>query len=235
LAAAVPLPLQQVRRPAGSSPTAAAMRVLSVNTGRPREVRFGRQIVRTSIWKAPREGRVRVETMNLEGDEQSDLSVHGGRNKAVYCYPSEHYEYWRRELPDADLPWGAFGENLTTVGLLETDVRIGDRIRAGTAEFLVTQPRQPCFKLGIRFGRADMVQRFLASRRSGFYVAVVEEGEVALGDPIGFAERAVDSLTVSAIVSLREDDDADRTALQRASELSALSAGWKEEFRKRLS
>ncbi len=109
------------------------------------------------------------------------MSVHGGSEKAVYAYPSEHYEYWRRELPAADLPWGAFGENLTTEGLLETDVSIGDRLRAGSAEFLVTQPRVPCYKLGIRFGRDDMVKRFLRSGRSGFYLAVVREGEVAPG------------------------------------------------------
>src|ERR1051325_1082038 len=135
------------------------MRLVSVNTGRPREVEAGGRVVRTSIWKVPREGRLRVSAINIESDEQSDLTVHGGVYKAVYCYPSEHYEYWRGQLPGTELPWGAFGENLTTDGLLETEVNIGDRFQVGSAEFSVTQPRQPCFKLGIRHGRDDMVKR----------------------------------------------------------------------------
>ena len=114
------------------------MKLISVNTGRPRDVIVNGRVVRTSIWKSPRRGRLHVTTLNIDGDEQSDLTVHGGTYKAVYCYPSEHYEYWRRELPDADLPWGVFGENLTTEGLLETDVRIGDLLEIGSAHFLVT-------------------------------------------------------------------------------------------------
>ena len=145
------------------------MRVVSLNVGLPREMEWHGRTVRTSIFKTPADRRLRVTTLNLEGDQQSDLSVHGGVAKAVYAYPSEHYEYWRRELPQADLPWGVFGENLTTEGLLEEDVRIGDRLRVGSAEFVVTQPRMPCFKLGIRFGRPDIVKRFLHSGRTGFY------------------------------------------------------------------
>ncbi len=210
-------------------------RIISVNTGRPREVHVNGQAVRTSIWKSPREGRVRVATLNIEGDEQSDLTVHGGRDKAVYCYPSEHYADWQEELPGVDLPWGAFGENLTTGGLLETDVCIGDRFRAGTAEFLVTQPRQPCFKLGIRFGREDMIRRFLASGRPGFYVAVVREGEIAAGDPIAFTTRARNSMSVAAIMDLRLDDEGKDDELRRAAALVALSGGWRDHFRKRLA
>src|SRR6266853_2672192 len=138
------------------------MKLISLNTGGPRQVTWNGQTVRTSIWKSPRVGRLRVASLNIDGDEQSDLSVHGGRAKAVYLYPSEHYEYWRRELPAMELPWGIFGENLTTEGLLENDVSIGDRIQVGTAEFLVTQPRQPCFKLGMLFGRDAMIKRFIA-------------------------------------------------------------------------
>src|SRR5438552_8126480 len=138
------------------------MRVVSVNVGGPREVEWRGRRVRTSIWKTPVAGRVRVGRLDLEGDEQSDLAVHGGPDKAVYVYPSEHYDDWRRELPGTDLPWGAFGENLTIQGLLEDGVRIGDRLRAGSAEVSVTQPRMPCYKLGVRFGRDDMVKRFLA-------------------------------------------------------------------------
>jgi MOSC domain-containing protein YiiM len=173
------------------------MNVISVNTGTPRKVDAGGRRVRTSIWKTPREGRVAVNRLNLDGDKQSDLRVHGGPGKAVYIYPSEHYEYWRGELPDAELPWGAFGENLTTSGLLEDEIRIGDRIAIGSAEFQVTQSRQPCFKLGIRFGRADMLARFIASDRSGFYVSVAREGDVGSGDAIALVERAGHTLTVT--------------------------------------
>jgi MOSC domain-containing protein YiiM len=210
-------------------------RIISVNTGWPREVHVNGQTVRTSIWKSPREGRVRVATLNIDGDEQSDLTVHGGTAKAVYCYPSEHYAYWRGELPGIDLPWGVFGENLTTDGLLETDVCIGDRFRAGSAEFLVTQPRQPCFKLGIRFGREDMIRRFLASGRPGFYVAVVREGEIAAGDPIAFTTRARNSMSVAAIMDLRLDDEGKDDELRRAAALAELSGGWRDHFRKRLT
>jgi MOSC domain-containing protein YiiM len=211
------------------------MRVVSLNTGEPREIHVNGNTVRTSIWKHPRSERLRVGSLNIEGDEQSDLMVHGGAAKAVYCYPSEHYAYWRTQLPDADQPWGVFGENLTTEGMLESDVSIGDRFRAGSAEFVVTQPRQPCFKLGIRFGRDDMVKRFLASARSGFYVAVVQEGTVAAGDRIEFTARSRGSMTVHAIVDLRRDDAGREAELRRASALADLSGGWREHFRKRLT
>jgi MOSC domain-containing protein YiiM len=206
-----------------------------VNVGRPREVDWHGRTVRTSIWKSPVNGSIPVSLLNLEGDEQSDLSVHGGPEKAVYAYPHEHYDFWRRELPADDLPSGAFGENLTTEGLLEPDVKIGDRIRVGSVEFLVTQPRTPCFKLGIRFGRDDMVKRFLRSGRSGFYLAVVREGELAPGASIDFVGRADHDVTVADINSLyaREIDNED--LLRRAIEVPALPEGWKEYFRKRLS
>ena len=210
-------------------------RIISVNTGRPREVHVNGQTVRTSIWKSPRNGRARVATLNIEGDQQSDLTVHGGPAKAVYCYPSEHYAYWRQELPGFDLPWGVFGENLTTEGLFETDVRIGDRFQAGTAEFLVTQPRQPCFKLAIRFNREDMIRRFLVSGRPGFYVAVVREGDIGAGDPVTFTARNEDSLSVAAIFDLRLDDEGREDELRRASALAELSGGWRDHFRKRLA
>ena len=135
------------------------MKVLSVNVGLPREVEWKEKLVRTSIFKAPVLDRVRVALLNLDGDQQSDLSVHGGKDKAVYAYPSEHYPFWRQQLPGMNLPWGAFGENFTTEGLLEEAVHIGDRFRVGSAEFVVTQPRMPCYKLGIRFNRTDIVKR----------------------------------------------------------------------------
>lgn len=210
------------------------MTLRSVNTGRPRDIRVDGDTVRTSIWKSPRDGRVRVAGINLEGDEQSDLSVHGGRYKSVYFYPSEHYDYWRRELPEADLPWGVFGENLTTQGLFETDICIGDRIGIGSAEFQVTQPRQPCFKLGIRFGRDDMPKRFAASRRSGFYVSIEREGDVSRGDRIHIVERASDSVSVAEIFGMRMGEEADETALRRAASLAALTPSWRDHFRSRL-
>lgn len=181
------------------------MKLVSVNVGRPRTVDWRGRRVRTAIWKVPVPGRVRVTRLSLEGDKQADLRVHGGPDKAVYAYPSEHYEFWARELPGTELPWGAFGENFTTEGLLERDVRIGDCFRAGSAELQVTDPRMPCYKLGVRFDRDDMVKRFLASGRSGFYLAVLSEGEVAAGDPIEFTVRSDREVTVADVVDrLRE-------------------------------
>lgn len=211
-----------------------SMNVVSVNVGRPRQVEWRGQSVRTSIWKTPVSGPVRVGRLNLRGDEQSDLSVHGGPEKAVYAYPSEHYEYWRRELPGIELPWGAFGENLTTEGLLEEQLNIGDRIRIGTVGLVVTQPRMPCYKLGVRFDRDDMVKRFLASGRSGFYLAVLEEGEVAGGDPIELTARDEHHVTVAAIVALYAHDADDQDLLRRAVELPALPQSWRDHLRKRL-
>ena len=208
--------------------------MVSVNVGLPREVAWHGRVVRTSIWKDPVEGLVHVSSLNLEGDQQSDLSVHGGPEKAVYAYPREHYEYWRRELPGTDLAWGAFGENFTTEGLLEPDIRIGDRIRVGSAEFLVTQPRMPCFKLGIRFGRDDMVKRFLRSGRPGFYLAVIREGEVASGNSLEFVGRDEHGVTVADIASLYARDRDNEDLLRRAVDVPALPESWKGYLRKRL-
>jgi MOSC domain-containing protein YiiM len=209
------------------------MKVVSLSVGLPREVEVHGGTVLTSIFKTPVDRRLRVTALNFEGDEQSDLTVHGGVDKAVYAYPAEHYEYWRKELPDADLPWGAFGENLTTEGLLE-DVRIGDRFRVGSAEFVVTQPRMPCYKLGIRFGRPDMPKRFLRSGRSGFYLAVTQEGEVGAGDLIEPIARADDTLTVADVVSLYKVDADNQDLLRRAIGSSILPESWRDYFRGRL-
>lgn len=209
------------------------MKVVSLSVGRPREVEWDGDKILTSIFKTPVDRRLRVTTLNIEGDEQSDLTVHGGVDKAVYAYPSEHYESWRRELSEADLSWAAFGENLTTEGLLE-DVRIGDRFRIGSAEFVVTQPRLPCFKLGIRFGRMDMLKRMLQSGRTGFYFAVTEEGEVGAGDAIEPVSRSEDDLTVADIVSLYTTGAKNQDLLRRAAESSSLSESWREYFRERI-
>ena len=210
------------------------MRLVSLNTGLPREVTWEGRTVTTGIFKQPVQGRVTLRALNLDTDRQADLTVHGGAHKAVYCYPFEHYDYWRRELPGQALPWGSFGENLTTEGLLEPDVRIGDRFRAGSTELVVTQPRMPCFKLGIRFGRDDMVKLFLHSGRSGFYLAVVREGEVAAGDPIERMGRDDHGVTVADIANLYARDKDNQDLLRRAVEVPALPESWKEYFRDRL-
>jgi MOSC domain-containing protein YiiM len=212
----------------------SGMKLVSVNVGRPREVEWRGKLVRTSIFKAPVSGRVRVERLNLQGDQQSDLSVHGGRDKSVYAYPSEHYAFWRIELPDAPLDPGAFGENFTIEGLLEDRVCIGDQLRCGTAAFVVTQPRTPCFKLGIRFGRPDIVKRFQRSGRSGFYLAVLREGEIAAGDPLELIESPGERMSVAEIARLAGDDTADPELLRRVSELPALAESWRKHFRARL-
>jgi MOSC domain-containing protein YiiM len=211
------------------------MKLLAVNVGLPREVEWNGRTVRTSIFKAPVPGRMQVRKLNLDGDQQSDLTVHGGVDKAVYVYPSEHYAFWRRELPNADLNSGAFGENFTTEGALDDQaVHIGDRFRIGSAEFVVTQPRMPCFKLGIRFGRPDMVKRFMHSGRNGFYFAVAKEGEVAAGDSIELLMRDENGVTIADIVDLYTADATQQDLLQRVSELTALPESWRAYFRKRL-
>ncbi len=176
------------------------MKLVSVNVGRPRRVDWEERKVRSGIWKASVAGPVRVTRLNLEGDKQSDLRFHGGVEKAVYAYPSEYYAHWTRELPEMDFPWGAFGENLTTEGLLEEDVRVGDRFLIGSAEFAVTVPRMPCYKLGVRFDREDMVKRFFDHGGTGYYLAVLREGEVTAGDAIVRVGRG-DSETIADVVA----------------------------------
>jgi MOSC domain-containing protein YiiM len=207
------------------------MKLMSLNVGLPRDVEWRGETVRTSIFKAPVTGRVRVRAENIDGDRQSDLSVHGGIDKAVYAYPSEHYALWRRELGLAELPWGSFGENLTTEGITEDRICIGDRIRCGSAELAVTQPRQPCFKLGLRFGRPDIVKRFQRSGRSGFYFAVTREGELGVGDSIELIEADGDRITIADAVRAFYDRRADPALLRRLAALPALSEGWRDHFR----
>ncbi len=179
------------------------MKILSVSVGLPRIVEYRGEPVATGIYKEPVAGRVAVGEFNLAGDAQADLRVHGGWSKAVYVYPSEHYEFWRKELPEMDLPFGVFGENLTSERLLEKDVNVGDRFRIGTAEFVVTEPRQPCFKLGIRFNRADIIKRFAKSGRSGFYLAIEKTGELGAGDEIEFLSREANQPSIFEVVSER--------------------------------
>ena len=211
------------------------MKLISINIGLPRVIKKRGQTITTSIFKLPVAGRVRVNRLNVAGDQQSDLTVHGGVDKAVYVYPSEHYAFWHAELPDGDFPWGAFGENFTTEGLLEDAVHIGDRLRIGSAEFTVTQPRMPCFKLALRFDRPDMVKRFLLSGRSGFYLRVTQAGDVAADDIVTYIGHDADRISVADIFRLYTADDADPNVLRRASELPSLAHGWREHFRHRLA
>jgi MOSC domain-containing protein YiiM len=210
------------------------MKLISVNVGLPREIEVNGKIVRTSIWKDPVHGRIRVSSLNLDGDQQSDLTVHGGIDKAAYLYPSEHYAYWRAELPGMALPWGVFGENFSAEGILEDQIRIGDRLRIGSAELIVTQPRLPCYKLGIRFNRPEIVKLFLRSKRTGLYLRVLREGDVGEGDEISFIEKQETGITITDIVSLYSTDAHNLELLRRAIQVPALPQSWKEFFRKRL-
>ena len=210
------------------------MKILSVNVGLPREVTWQGKLVTTGIFKEPVKAPVIVRTLNLDGDQQADLTVHGGVNKAVYAYPSEHYRYWRTELPGVDLPWGMFGENFTTEGLFEETVYIGDRFRIGDAEVIVTEPRMPCYKLGIKFGRADMIKRFLASRRTGFYFAVAREGAVGAGDAIELIRQEQQETSVGDITRLYVFEKNDLKGLRQAIGIEWLPRSWKGYFQHQL-
>ena len=210
------------------------MKLISVNVGLPRVVMSNGEPVSTGIFKEPVARRVMLRTLNLDGDRQADLSVHGGPSKAIYVYPSEHYEYWKRELPEMKLPWGMFGENFTSAGLFESELNIGDKFHVGSAVVMVTEPRMPCYKLGIKFGRTDIVKRFLASERTGFYFAVLQEGEVGASDSIDLIERSKDSVKVSDITLLYTREKRNVGLLRRAMEVEALPESWKSYFQHRL-
>lgn len=210
------------------------MKIISVNVGLPRLVLRNDEPVSTGIFKEPVAGRVMVRTLNLDGDRQADLSVHGGPEKAVYVYPSEHYEFWKHELPDMDLRWAMFGENLTTTGLLETEINIGDKFRVGNAEVRATQPRMPCYKLGIRFGRTDIIKRFLASERTGFYFSVLKEGEVGAGDEIELIEKNASGVRVVDVTRLYSSDKENVDLMRRAIATEALPNNWRNYFLKRI-
>jgi len=214
------------------------MKVISVNVGRPRIVLWKGTQVSTGIFKSPVEGPIELKQLNLCGDRQADLSVHGGPYKAVYGYPSEHYPYWRQQLPQPDLPWGAFGENLTTEGLFEDSLYIGDQLRIGTALLQVTQPRVPCYKITIRFDRDDMIKRFIKSNTSGFYFSVVEEGQLAAGDKIEIVHRDPAAVSVADINHLyyrtaRPGIADAENLLHRAVNLEALPESWRDHLRHR--
>ena len=210
------------------------MKIISVNVGLPRLVLRNGEPVSTGIFKEPVAGRVMLRTLNLDGDRQSDLSVHGGPEKAVYLYPSEHYEFWKRELPDMNLPWGMFGENFTTTGMFETETNVGDRFRIGSAEVMVTQPRMPCYKLGIRFGRADIIKRFLVSERTGFYFSVLKEGEVGAGDEFKLVEKNASGVRVVDVTRLYSSDKENVDLMRRAIATEALPESWRQYLIRRI-
>jgi MOSC domain-containing protein YiiM len=194
-------------------------------------------VVTTGIYKEPVSGRVTLRKLNLDDDRQADLTVHGGEFKAVYCYPSEHYGYWKEQIPGRDLPPGVFGENFTTQGFLEDAAHLGDRWSVGSAELIITQPRLPCYKLGIKFEADDMVKRFLDSRKTGFYLAVIREGEVGALDEIKIVARDAAAAPVSEVTRLyitKRFSEADVTSVQKLLQIAALPESWKRYFRERL-
>lgn len=208
------------------------MQIVSVNVGQPRQIETPRGIVVSSIFKSPVAGRVAVRRHNLEGDRQADLRVHGGPNKAVYAYSSEHYPYWTQQLPDTDLVFGNFGENLTITGLTEEEAHIGDQYRIGTSILRVTQPRMPCFKLALRFGRADMLKLFWKSGRPGIYFAIVKEGELGNGDDVELVEEHPAQVAVADVVRVYKRETTDPELYARVMQ-TPIAGSWKEEIRER--
>jgi MOSC domain-containing protein YiiM len=211
------------------------LKVISLNLARPRLAVYQGATVNTGIFKKPVSGRVMLRTLNLDGDRQADLSVHGGPYKAVYAYPSEHYAYWRQELPEMDLPWGMFGENFTTEGLGEDELHVGDRLRIGRSTVMVRQPRMPCYKLAVKFQRNDILDRFLVSGRSGFYFSVELEGEVGVGDSFELLSRNHDGVTIAEMNRLFVRERYNRDLLQKAIATAALPETWREYFLPRLN
>jgi MOSC domain-containing protein YiiM len=209
------------------------MKIVSVNVGVPREVVFNGQIVSTAIFKDPVNAPIMLRKLNLDGDKQADLTVHGGVDKAVYSYPAVHYDYWRKEFPNMNLVWGMFGENLTTDGLMEDTVNIGDEFRIGSAKVVATQPRMPCYKLGVRFGRMDIIKRFLASGRPGIYFKVLKEGKIKTGDEIILSKRDNNNVTVKDVVWLYTQEQ-DIDTMNRAAQIRHLAEGWKDYFKEQV-
>ena len=205
-------------------------KILSINVSLPKEIDFEGQKVTTGIFKEPIEGRIMLRTLNLDGDKQADLTVHGGPDKAVYAYPIEHYEFWRKVYPDMEMPNGMFGENFTIEGLMESEVSVGDAFEIGSSKVIATQPRMPCYKLGVKFGRMDVLKKFLASGRSGIYFKVLEEGEVGAGDSIVQIKKDINQVGISDIVRLYASDREDIKTMRRAVKVEALPEGWKHYF-----
>ena len=206
------------------------MKLISLNVGIPRQVTYKSELVTTGIFKEPIHHRAILRKLNLDGDKQADLTVHGGLDKAVYSYPAEHYGHWQKELPGMYLSWGMFGENFTTEGLFEDNVNIGDQFQIGSAIVIATQPRMPCYKLGVKFGRMDIVKRFLASGLTGIYFKVLQEGEVGAGDVIKLIRRDDNNVTVKDVIRIYSVDKDDVQTLERAIKVKDLPDGWRSHF-----
>jgi len=206
------------------------MKLISLNVSLPKTVDYRGYKVSTGIYNNPVEGRLKVKTLNIEGDEQADLSVHGGPDKAIYSYPSEHYPFWKELYPNLSINWGMFGENLTTEGLLEDQANIGDEYQIGTAKFAVTQPRMPCFKLGIKFGTTSVIKKLFASAKCGIYFKVLEEGEVGAGDEIKLVKKDKNNVTIRDIMKTYGDERNHKELLERALKIDALPLGWKSYY-----
>jgi MOSC domain-containing protein YiiM len=211
------------------------LKIISLNVARPRLFVYKGETMNSGIFKQPVSGPVQLRTLNLDGDRQADLSVHGGPYKAVYAYPSEHYEFWRRELPGVDLPWAMFGENFTTEGVFESDLHIGDRLQVGSAVIMVRQPRLPCYKLAAKFQHDDMIERFLDSGRSGFYFSVEQEGTVTAGDSIELLSHDERGITIEEINRLYAHDRYNRALVEKAIATPALPEQSREYYRQRLT
>jgi len=210
------------------------VKVISLNLARPRLAVYKSATINSGIFKEPVSGRVALRKLNLDGDKQADLTVHGGPYKAVYAYPSEHYEFWRQELPGMDLPWGMFGENFTTEGLAEDDLHVGDRFQIGSAVVTVRQPRVPCYKLAAKFQRDDILERFLLSGRSGFYFSVEQEGEVGPGESIELLSQEHGGVTIAEMNRLFVREKYNQELLQKAIATDALPEDWRNYFLPRL-
>ena len=212
------------------------MKLVSVNVGLPRIVKFGKETVTTGIFKNPIDTRIYLKKLNLEGDKQADLTVHGGLDKAVYSYPYEYYDFWRKEFPDISLTWGMFGENLTTEGLFESQVNVGDMFQIGSSHLVATQPRMPCYKLGVKFGRMDIIRKFLESEKTGIYFKVIKEGEIGVNDALKLIKKDNNNVTIKNIVELITRDDKENTILmEKAVKVQDLPQGWKNYFLEKLS
>jgi MOSC domain-containing protein YiiM len=211
------------------------MKLISVNVSLPKEIQYKGESVTTGIFKEPVQGRVVLRELNLDGDGQADLTVHGGIHQAVYVYPFEHYDYWKQKLGRQDLPYGQFGENFTVAEMREDQVHIGDIFRLGSAMVQITQPRVPCYKLALRMNLPQFPKLFMTSGRTGFYLRVLHEGEVGASDAIERIETAPDKMTVQEVFHLAFRDHDDREALTRALRLRSLSPGWHSMFAERLA
>ncbi|MGI9224872.1 MAG: MOSC domain-containing protein [Woeseiaceae bacterium] len=209
-----------------------AAEILAVCVSMPRTVSWQGNEVSTGIFKSPVEGRVAVSKMNIDGDGQADLTVHGGRDKAVYVYPAAHYPYWAAELGSDELDTAQFGENLTVTELDERNVCVGDRLRLGSVVAVVAQPRLPCFKLGLRMNDENFPARFVQTGRLGFYLRVQEEGELARGDTVDLIERAAHGITVHDLwQTVYARGEARFTAAECLENMPYLDAGWLRRLR----